>query len=95
MGSAGCLGYAQAAGIDMEARLVKASVSYPASDLCLVPEPRGAFSNLKPVAVPALDLDPEQIQLQPLVGVSLYMGETLLTGMPKDQICHLIFIGST
>ncbi len=52
----------------MEARLLRASVEYSSADFCLVPEPRGAFSNLRPKHLPELHLGPEQIQLQPLVG---------------------------
>lgn len=53
----------------MEARLLKAKVDYHPAEICLIPEPRGAFSNLRPYPLPDLKLGPEQIQLQPLVKI--------------------------
>lgn len=61
------MGYARREGYDMEARLLRASVDYNPAEVCLVPEPRGAFSNLRPYSLPDVKLGPEQIQLQPLV----------------------------
>ncbi|KAK9834736.1 hypothetical protein WJX74_008822 [Apatococcus lobatus] len=64
--SCGCLGYAKKEGYDMESRLLRAASGYLPKDICLVPEPRGAFSNLRPYAVPDVKLGAEQIQIQPL-----------------------------
>ncbi|KAK9866522.1 hypothetical protein WJX84_008502 [Apatococcus fuscideae] len=62
----GCLGHTMQEGYGMEARLLRAPANYPPTEICLVPEPRGAFSNLRPRALPEAQLGPEQIELHPL-----------------------------
>ena len=68
----------------MVARLLKATVDCPAADVALIPEPRGAFSNLQPYTLPDVQLGPDQIRIQPLVGLS--PGPTCLCRNWRDQL---------